>query len=510
MSFFSILYNNPDDDICEKNIGEPSCFSDLHLYQILLAVTKGYEEYDLNPFFYDSLQSPDIITYRHEIFRELEDITLSEAIKSFSQNMQTMRKHLGKADKVHSKYQKERWFLDAAEIYCKAVQTLLHSLSDLDLRSRGFLAFREFLNIYVRSSGYVSMTRDIEHLKTELAGVRYCLYIRGREITVLNAEPDSEYVGEVEAVFGRFIDKPVQPFNEEFPDYNDMNHIEAKILDLVAKLHPDVFLLLDDFQEKHENYPDKSIVRFDREIQFYISYLELTERISREGLFFCIPVVSDTVKEICCSEGFDLALAISLAERKEPVVTNDFYLEDKERIFVITGPNQGGKTTFARTFGQLHFLARIGCPVPGKSARLFLPDKIFTHFKKEENIVDMRSSLEDDLMRIHSILTECTPWSIIIINEMFTSTSVSDALFLGKKVMKQAIKLDLLCVYVTFLDELSTLEKVVSIASTVVLENPDLRTYKVVRKPADGLSYAIAIARKNRLTYENILERIQS
>jgi hypothetical protein len=510
MNFFSILYNNPDDGICENNIGEPSCFSDLYLDQILLAVTKGYEEYDLKPFFYDSLHSPDIITYRHEIFRELEDTKLSEAIKLFSQSMRIMRKHLGGADKVHYKYQKERCFLDAAELYCEAVQNLLHSLSDLDLRSRGFLSFREYLNQYVRSSGYVSLIRDIEHLKRELAGVRYCLYINGREITVLKAESDSEYLGEVEAVFGRFIDKPVQPFNEEFPDYTDMNHIEAKILDLVAKLHPDVFLLLDEFQEEHDNYPDKSIVRFDREIQFYISYLELTEWISREGLFFCIPVVSDTVKEVCCSEVFDLALAISLGERKEPVVANDFYLEDKERIFVITGPNQGGKTTFARTFGQLHFLARIGCPVPGKSARLFLPDKIFTHFKKEENIIDMRSNLEDDLIRIHSILTECTPRSIIIINEMFTSTSVSDALFLGKKVMEYAIKPDLLCIYVTFLDELSTLEKVVSIASTVALDDPDLRTYKVVRKPADGLSYAIAIARKNFLTYENILERIQS
>jgi len=43
----------------------------------------------------------------------------------------------------------------------------------------------------------------------------------------------------------------------------------------------------------------------------------------------------------------------------------------------------------------------------------------------------------------------------------------------------------------------------------MVPDNPDLRTYKIVRKPADGLSYAIAIARKHRLTYEDILERIQ-
>jgi DNA mismatch repair protein MutS len=511
MMFHSILFEGSDDSKSKETPQPPDFFVDLNLDQIVDAITVGKDEYDLKPFFYTSLQDIRAVHYRHGIFRDLENPVLFEHIQVFAKRMRSTREYHAQAAKLYHKFQKHSWFLDAVEIYCDTIIGLVYNLSLVQLRSTGFLAFRDYVTYYAQSAPFRELLAETKKLKADLSTVKYCILIKGGGFKVRKYESEIDYSADVEEAFAKFKQGAVKSYRAKFGSSPTMNGVEEKVLDFVALLYPDIFSHLDAYCANNHGYLDKRINRFDQEVQFYLSYLEHVERFKRSGLQFCYPQMSNECKEVYDHEAFDLALAHKLIRDKSPLVCNDFYLKDRERILIVSGPNQGGKTTFARMFGQLHFLASIGCLVPGREAQLFLFDRLITHFEKEENIKNLRGKLEDDLFRIHAILKQITPNSIVIMNESFTSTTLRDAIFLSKKILEKIIQLDLLCVCVTFIDELATLsETTVSMVSTVVPENPASRTYKILRKPADGLSYAISIAEKYRLTYSSLRERIRS
>lgn len=508
--FYSVLFAGPADRPAGDRVPMPEFFTDLNCDQIVDAITTGREEYNLKPFFYTRLSRVEAVEYRHEVMQDLEREPLYERVSSFAAKMREVRQRLVQTQKMYYKEQKEAWFIDGVEIYCGIIKSFVDDLAASKLRSRALLAFRSYLEAYSRSASFNSLLSQVAALKADLAAIEYTVLIKGGGFTVRKYDSEADYSREVERTFEKFKQGAVNDYRVKYSVSTDMNHIEAKILEFVAKLYPDVFDRLAGFCARNGNFIDGTVAAFDREVQFYLAYLEYITPLRRIGLHFCYPAVSDASQEVYAYDGFDVALAHKLVQDNSSVVCNDFYLKDEERVLVVSGPNQGGKTTFARAFGQLHYLANIGCPVPGEKAQLFLFDELFTHFERAEKVENLRGKLEDDLIRIHAILSRATPRSIIIMNEIFTSTTIQDEIFLSEKIMSRVIELGMLCVWVTFVDELASFgSQVVSMVSTVLPENPALRTFRILRRPADGLAYATAIAQKYGLTYDSIRERIR-
>lgn len=506
--FRSILFPNGESSSEVDSQPEPECFADLNLNQVVEVLTVGRAEYNLKPFFYGFSTDTGLIEYRHDVFRDLERSPFAEDVRSFASVMRRLREFLAQAGDLCYDRQKQRCFLDAVDVYCNAARKLAGDLAARGLRSSGLTALGQYLADYIASEEFRAMESEMRRLIGELEQVRYALHIDGKRVTVRRYEPEPDYGAEVLQTFEKFSQGASKEYRFDFRFTAEMNHVEAAILDRVARLYPEAFSALTIFFSRHRSFLDPVIARFDREVQFYLAWIEYTQRFKEAGLSFCYPAVSGRSKEVSACAAFDLALAEKLNGGNAPIVTNDFSLAGPERIVVVTGPNQGGKTTFGRMFGQLHYLASLGCPVAAKEASLFLCDRLFTHFEKEEEVRNLTGKLEDELLRIHGILELATPDSILIMNESFLSTTLNDALFLSSQVMERIVALDMLCVSVTFLDELAMGQSAVSMVGTVDPADPSRRTFKILRKPADGLAYAMAIAEKYRLTQDAVRARI--
>ncbi len=513
--FYSILF--PDGGRHERPSAKemPECFRDLNLDQIFTPLLERKKRFGLDGLFFTSLREPEVIRYRQDVMRDLENEDLfalvshfSEAVFDLDWRLEALYNVLGSEKSYENNYLARGRMLYCAELYCKEVTALSEGLRGMDVRSSGLRSLAGYLDEYRRSDFFVKLEGDIGRLRYRLDSVSYNMLINNGQIRVRKYEGQPDLSAQVIEMFDKFRRDGVKDYRKKLSNEPVANHVEAAVLNMVAKYYRDIFAELDAFCESRLRFQDAAITRFAGEVQFYIAWLDHIRPLRAAGLHFNYPHLSETAEHLYNYQGFDLALAL---KKQGAVVTNDFVLEAPERIIVVTGPNQGGKTTFARAFGQLHWLMSLGLCVPGSESALYLFDGILTHFGREEDLSTLNGKLQDDLVRLRELLDKATSGSVIIVNEIFSSTTLSDALVLGERMMDAFAKLGAPAVVVTFLDELARRgEETVSMMSTVKEEDPSQRTYKIIRKPPDGLAYAMHIAGRHGLTYEQLSRRLKA
>ncbi|MQY29053.1 DNA mismatch repair protein MutS [Nocardia sp. RB56] len=480
--------------------------ADLHLDRIIAAVAGDLDPYRLTEWLRRPLCDLDAVHYRQEVFADLASPATYRVFDEFAVALWRMRDLTKRAaDQRHTR-QRARWLLDAAAEYVRAVTRLRDDLAGSALTSRALTGWHDYLRELTGGADFTRLAADVEATENALGGVRFAVRIQDRTVEVGTCGGEPDYAETIANLFRRFGSG--EPGLRSAPDRADPDPFETQVLDRVVELFPAPFRLLDRFAREHEDFADPGVIRFDREIHFYLRYLAVAERVTGDDRAMTLPRVTVDVDRPRVSGAFDLALALKCVAERKPLVCNDFRLDDAERILLVTGPNSGGKTTFARAVGQLVYLAALGCPVPASEARLPLPDRMFTHFERADAADDRSGRLLRELTAVRDTLAAATGRSVILLNESFASTTTADGLRIAGEVLGRIVALGAVTVFVTFLEGLAEGPATVGLVAGVDPEDPARRTYRLERRPADGQPQAAALAHRYGLTYAAVTARV--
>jgi len=189
------------------------------------------------------------------------------------------------------------------------------------------------------------------------------------------------------------------------------------------------------------------------ELAFYLGCMNLYEQLEQLGepLTFPPPVLADE-RRFSCMGLYDISLALTM---KQKVVGNDVAADGKELV-IITGPNQGGKTTFLRSIGLAQLMLQAGMFVPAESFSANLCSGLFTHFKREEDKTMKRGQFEEELKRMSVIVDLVRPTGLILLNESFASTNEREGSEIARQIVSALLERGIRVFYVTHLYELAS------------------------------------------------------
>ncbi len=500
MENFSLLYDGLYTPVRYKNY---RYMKDLNVDDIVSRLSRGKQEFELDKLYKERLNNLDHIYYRQQIFRDIEDEDVYNGFSAFSTDIVNLGKAKDSTTRVYDENQRNWYKMNEVSLYVKLSEKLNDIFNNSPIASKGLLKYKKLINEYIASPGFQEMKSRLNEIYDELSQIHYTVRIRGNVLEVFNKQPKDDYSDVIAETFKRFKQYDTESYlYHGFQLSIKLNEAEEKVMEGVTAFYKKTFDKLKLYANKYNSYESEVILDFYKEIQFYLSYADYIRMFKKKGISFCYPEFTDE-KIIEIENGINAAVA----RNNDVVVTNNFEKDYSEDVFVITGANQGGKTTYARMIGQIIHFAQLGVPVPATYVRIFMCTEILAHFEVDEDVATENGKLKEDLVRVKELLDDSDDKSIFIFNEVFSSTTMEDARKLGVNVIRMIQKKGAICVYVTFLDKIiADVPGCVSYVS-VVTENGE-RIFKIVRREADGKSYAMMLAEKYNLLYEQIVRRV--
>ena len=213
-------------------------------------------------------------------------------------------------------------------------------------------------------------------------------------------------------------------------DDNGMNDLSGKIDCAIAQITNTLW--------KSALHVEQFFGLLKHELAFYIGCINLRDQLEKRGLAIAIPNVTASPKRILNGEGlYDCSLALI---KTDEIVKNPL-AADGRNLIIISGANQGGKSTFLRSLGQAQLMAQCGMFVCAASLNIDICTGVFSHFKREEDTKLESGKLDEELSRMSLIVDRLRPGSLLLCNESFSSTNERE----GSEIHRQIVDALLEC-----------------------------------------------------------------
>ncbi|MBQ4128533.1 MAG: hypothetical protein IJD68_02040 [Ruminococcus sp.] len=554
---FSLLFPQGKDVVC-NNLNKEA-INDLSIDFLCAALTDdAYELNSIKQLLVKVTDDEETIRYRCDVFEDFLNFPrLRSDLTALLEKLKDLREieRFQKDTESSSIWQLVNR-LRELDGYVDCITSIKNTLEQLDIKSEGLLRLKENVQEIYNSSGFPVLKEDINetlakarNLKSITLGVNFDNMLKPKTVGVislndkpftdsgllkrfLNFTSNQSEINSGTDVSGFTSYHPSNPTTASFGigktvtgAQQDLNQIQNSSLtgadplsNALANVVTDILKRtvnnIKSILSKYTNVSGYSFVELMPEIIFYIRFAQLCDKLKAKGMPLCKAKVISKEERTCdIKELYNIKLGINADENSaKEIVTNDFCFSDNARIYILTGPNRGGKTTITQALGLAFLLAQNGIYVPASQMEFSPADNIFTHFPADENDTVDLGRLGEESKRLSEIFNVATKHSLILLNESLATTNVSEGLYIAKDVVKSMRYLGVRSVFNTHMHELArNLDEVNSsvdgysvVESMVTGVENGKRSFKVFIAQPQGMSYAKDIALKYGVTFERI------
>jgi hypothetical protein len=475
----------------------------------------------------------EVLAYRNEVFSDLlENPSLVKTFNSLlpilSDIMELRRLEADSGDA--NDYLSS---ITEIELYISCIDTLddgLNAVKD-NVKGVAFKTLCERINELADSEYYselnerlCELTSRVRDIKSVTVGVNLDAQLRPQSAGVLSINPDAFRSGDVLEKILRLNFKDDQytcianlvPFDKKQTEtqktalalaFNSaINDVYKSSLRSWKKIVQQYVLENTDF-----------LLNLMPEIEFLVKGTRLLSRLRERGCALCAPTIAPYSANAFAAKGlYNPTVALKVDDE---IVTNDLVFDEKAKIYVLSGPNRGGKSVITCALGIAQAMFQLGLFLPADEVTISTVDTIFTHFPTgAEDTID-KGRLGEECARLGEIFEAVTENSLVLLDESLSSTGSYEASYIGAEVLAGFSSVGCRVLFSTHLHELTAMiddinEKTAKsggapIDTLVAGMESGKRSFKIYRAKPDGKSYARDIANKYGLSYDSIIKKIK-